>query len=233
MRRAAPLALVLVAVLALGLAARAGGEFARQRGPVKDPAELVLFPSGRMLAELSLGHPHLLADAAWLTAIQYYGKHRLTDRRYPLAPQIFEVITQADPTFRNAYLFGALVTAEDGNPAAAEAMLRRGAERNPQSWEIHFELGFFLYVYRRSMPEAARAFERAAELPGAPAYVRRFAAASWERAEQPEVALRLWEQIAGQTENAEVRRIAEARLQALRAAHAPSGARQDSTGRAR
>jgi hypothetical protein len=230
--RAAPIPLAVVAALAITLAAHAGGEFSRRQGPVTDRAELVLFPSGRMLAEMSLGHPHLLADAAWLTAIQYYGKHRQTDRRYPMAPQIFEVITQADPSFRNAYLFGALVMAEDGNPAAAEAMLRRGVERNPRSWEMHFELGFFLYVYRRSLPEAARAFECAAGLPGAPEYVRRFAAATWERAEQPEVARSLWEQVADQTDNVEVRRIAEARLQALRAGAAPRTAR-DPAGRAR
>lgn len=232
MSRAAPIPLAILGVLAIALAARAGGEFSRSQGPVTDRAELVLFPSGRLLAEMSLGHPHLLADAAWLTAIQYYGKHRLSDRRYPLAPQIFEVITQADPGFRNAYLFGALVTAEDGNPGAAEALLRRGVERNPRSWEMHFELGFFLYVYRRSLPEAARAFERAAALPGAPEYVRRFAAATWERAEQPAVARLLWEQVAEQTDNAEVRRIATARLQALRTGGAPRPAR-DPVGRAR
>lgn len=231
MRRAAPLPLAIAAALCLALAARAGGEFSRRQGPATDRAELVLFPSGCMLAEMSLGHPQLLADAAWLTAIQYYGRHRQTDRRYPLAPQIFEVITQADPGFRNAYLFGALVTAEDGNPAAADALLRRGVERNSSSWEMHFELGFFLYVYRRSLPEAARAFERAAALPGAPEYVRRFAAATWERAEQPEVALLLWEQIAGQTDNGEVRRIAEARLRALRAGGAARAPR-DPAGKA-
>ena len=232
MNRAAPIPLTIVAALCIGLAARAAGEFSRRQAPVAEPAELVLFPSGRMLAEMSLGHPQLLADAAWLTAIQYYGKHRLTDRRYPLAPQIFEVITQADPGFRNAYLFGALVTAEDGNPAAAEALLRRGLERNPGSWQMHFELGFFLYVYRRSMPEAARAFEQAAALPDAPEYVRRFAAASWERAERPEIALRLWEEIAVRTDNAEVRRIAESHRRALGAAGA-ARATPDPAGRGR
>ena len=215
MRRSGTIGLVALAGFCVALASRAAGEFSRQRAPVGDPAELALFPSGRWLNEMSLGHPHLLADAAWVTAIQYYGKHRQTDRRYPLAPQLFEVITEADPSFRNAYLFGALVAAEDGNPKAAEALLRRGVERNPRSWELQFEFGFFFYVYRRSGPEAARAFQRAAALPGAPEYVARFAAAAWEQAGQPDFARLLWERIARQTDNPEVARIAAERLAAL------------------
>jgi tetratricopeptide (TPR) repeat protein len=224
-------ALAALAGLCVVLAAPAGGEFSRQRTPIPDGAELALFPTGRMLTEMSLGHPHLLADAAWLAAVQYYGKHRLSDRRYPLAPQVFDVITQADPGFRSAYLFGALVAAEDGNPVAAEALLRRGVERNPDSWELQFELGFYLYVYRGSWSEAAQRFQRAAALRGAPEYVARFAAAAWERADQPDFALLLWERIAQQTDNSEIRRIAVERVRALRGQTAAGAAPEIGGGR--
>jgi hypothetical protein len=216
MRRGATLALGLAAACCVALAAPAGRELARRRPAAAAATEFAFFPSGRLLDEMSLGHPRFTADIAWLAALQYYGKHRQTDRRYPLAPHVFEVITRADPGFRNAYLFGALVAAEDGNLEAAETLLRRGVERNPGSWELRFELGFFLYVYRHAWADAARVFQGAATLPGAPGYVERFAAATWERADRPELARLLWEQIARQTDNPEVRRIAEERGASLR-----------------
>jgi hypothetical protein len=220
--RAATVGLALAAGVCLVLAGQARGEFTRLRGSVPEGAELMLFPAGHRLTEMSLGHPQLLADLGWLAAIQYYGKHRQENRRYPLAPHLFEVITEADPRFRNAYIFGALVVAEDGNLAAAERLLQRGVARNPESWELAFELGFFQAVYRRDWPAAGRAFRQAAARPGAPEYVTRFAAAACERADRPDAARRLWERVARETNNAEVRRIALERLRALpRAAASP------------
>ena len=208
--------ILLAALVACGLlASRAGGEFARRRHPVRDDVELACFPSGTWLEGLSMHRPRLLADLAWLTAIQYYGRHRLSDRRYPLADHLFRVITDCDPRFTNAYLFGALILAEAAEPEAAEALLEKGERAQPASWMLPFELGFFHYTYTRRWDAALAAFQRASAVPGAPEYVARFAAAAGEKADRPEIAAQLWAMIARESENEEVRRIARERLAAL------------------
>jgi len=202
-------------VLALPLVVSAGQRFAAQSVHVADREELPFFPEGRALTELSLGHRHLVADIGWLTAIQYYGKHRQSDRHYPLAPRLFDVITDADPQFRSAYLFGALILGEAAELEAAEALLRKGVRENPLSWWLRFELGFFHHTYTQRWAEALEAFRQAALLPGAPEYVVRFAAAAGERAGSLRLAAELWAAIARESENEEVRRIARERLAAL------------------
>jgi predicted Zn-dependent protease len=195
-------------VLCALLAGQVSGALARQRPIERDAGELALFPSGRLLTEASLGHARLTADLAWLAAIQYYGRHRQSDRRYPLAGHLLRVVTDADPGFRNAYLFGALVLAENGEPAQAAALLRKGAFANPESWRLWFELGFCHYVVTRDYAEAARALRIAARLAGAPDYAARFAAAATDRGGDPQTAARLWETIARESDNEEIRRMA-------------------------
>jgi hypothetical protein len=197
------------------LAVPAREQLAARSASAGDGAELVHFPSGWFLEEMSLGHRHLLADVAWLTAIQYYGKHRQSDRRYAMAPHLFDIITDADPAFESAYLFGALIMAESGCLEEGARVLRRGAERNPLSWYLRFELGFYHYICTRSFAEAAAAFAAAAKVPGAPGHPARFAAAAYEKAGDPETARQLWQLIGEESDNPEIKRMAEERLAAL------------------
>ncbi len=206
-----------VALFCAALAMGAAKQFAARKPFLTDDHELALFPCGARVTEISLGHARLLADCAWLAAIQYYGKHREGDRRYPLAPRLFAVLTDADPSFQNAYLFGSLIMAENGDLAAAESLLHNGVVRNPGAWRLQFELGFFHYVFTRSYAQAGVAFRRAAALPGAPDYVLRFAAAAWERSGEPGTAAELWAAVARASDNQEIRRMAEERLAALQA----------------
>ena len=232
--------LALLALLAacVALAAFARDEFARRRRPVVDAVELACFPSGKLLDGISLHRPRLLADLAWLAAIQYYGRHHQTDRRYPLTDHLFRVITDCDGRFTNAYLFGALILGEAGEFDTADALLRKGMRADPGSWMLAFERGFFHYAYTRRWDEAFTAFREAAAIPGAPEYIARFAAAAGEKADRPELAAQLWATIARESANEEIRRIARERLAALlerrRTAEKPAfredpgpGARQD------
>ncbi len=211
------LALGAGAAALLATATPLAARFADSRPALADRSELDLFPSGRFLREVSLGHAQLAADLGWLTAIQYYGKHRMTDRRYPLAPHLFATITDADPHFENAYFFGSLVLADGGFREQAERLLRRGAERNPDSWQLRFELGFFHYVVKKVPAQAAAEFAAAAEIPGAPEYVRSFAAVAFQRSGDVAMARRLWQLIARESQNEEIRRMAEERIAALEA----------------
>ncbi|MBD3237881.1 MAG: hypothetical protein GF330_14375 [Candidatus Eisenbacteria bacterium] len=210
-----PLLLIFAALVCVVLSTHAREEIAVRKQALRDSVELLFFPSGRFLQETSLGHRHLLADLAWLAAIQYYGKHHMSDQSYPLAQHMFTVLTDADPGFESAYLFGALVLAEEGQLGRGEALLEKGVGRNPDSWRLGFELGFFRYIYMKSYLEAARAFATAARNPNAPDYVTRFAAAAYQRGGDAATAAQLWRAISESTDNEEVRRMAEEWLEAL------------------
>jgi tetratricopeptide (TPR) repeat protein len=178
--------------------------------------ELLFFPSGTLLRPASLGYETLAADLCWLRAIQYYGRHRLTDRVYTGADHVFSVIARLDPHFVSNYIFGAIVLAQDaGDPDASLALLDRGMHATPGAWEIPFEAGFIEYLIRRDVAAAAPHFRRAAAYADDPDLARRFAAWSAYRAGDVDAAVRLWRDMAETSDNATVRATAENYLRRL------------------
>jgi hypothetical protein len=176
-----------------------------------------------------MGHAPLAADLAWIRAIQYYGQHRRHDRRYPYAEHLFRTITGLDPTFEQAYAFGALVVAQDaGDPSAAEDLLTRGMAELPDSWWITFERGFLRWIHSDRPKAAAEDFRRASLCPGAPPWVSRFAAYGYEKAGAKGVARVLWKQIAEETDNPMVREIAERALKRIEGEERPRRADRES-----
>jgi hypothetical protein len=209
---------VLAGCAAVCLSVAAGLVYVSHALPGADSydEELMYFPSGRFLKEASLGHEMLVADMAWLRAIQYYGKHRQTDQDYSMAAHIFDVVTTLDPRFRNAYLFGALVLAQDANEVdKGIELLHRGMSHLPGDWLLPFEAGFIYYICSADMPQAHRWFMEAAARPGHPESVERFAAFTADRSGDPRKALQLWLQLYECTENDYVRQMAEERVKEL------------------
>lgn len=207
---------LLVAFVLLGLGARLGGAFASEVGTIRDDAELELFPRGDWVRPFTFGRPELAADLVWLRAIQYYGEHRGTDRSYPYAETLFDTLTDLDPTFINAYIFGALVLHEQfGRLEPALALLDKGIAANPDSYWLAFERGFFLYVTHWDPEEAVVWLTRAANLPGAPDSFQRLAAFAAQKNGDTEVATALWLHVYTTTENEEIRRIASDYLRDL------------------
>jgi hypothetical protein len=209
----------LAAFMLLCLAFHLGAAFAGSRGPLRDDLELEIFPAGAEARPLAFGFSRLAADAAWLQAIQYYGRHRMTDRRYPYAEILFTTLTGLDPGFEAGYVFGALVLA-DVKPVAARSLLAAGMRANPGSWRLCFEYGFLAFLQRTDYAEAAEYLSRAAHMPGAPASIGRLAAYAAGRAGEREFACRLWREMLDSTQNAEVRRIARRYLRELGAPEA-------------
>jgi tetratricopeptide (TPR) repeat protein len=195
---------------------------------LEDRDELTLFPRSAWVRPLTLGHARLAADLAWLEGIQYYGKHRKTDRQYPYAETLFRTLTGLDPGFEAAYVFGALVLREEtGGPEKARELLAEGLRNNPESWRLCFEYGFFEFLERKDSAEAARYLARASRMKGAPASVGRLAAYAAGRAGERELAIELWREMIRSAENEEVRRIARRYLQSLGAPETPAPARSE------
>lgn len=153
---------------------------------------LLFLPTGEYLDAVSLGYQSLLADGLYLWSIQYYGHHRTAEGRKYLW-RIFDVITDLDPRYQDAYLTGALVMASDmADPVMAIELLMKGAGQNPDDWIYWVEAAHYAWIDLEDYALAASYFDRALEKPGVPTFIRRARAGMSEYAGQSEQALALW-----------------------------------------
>ena len=186
---------VVLAALLVGasgfLHSHAGIRFAGSRDE-----ELLYYPSGLMVRQAALGYETAAADIAWLRGVQYYGEHRLTDQKFDMIGHVIQIVTELDPQFIEAYVFGAFVLAQEmKQPARGLEILAAGLRENPSSWRLAFETGFLHYVCRRDYASAARYFTWASRMPGSPDYVGRFAAFASQKAGNVGMAVLLWKQV--------------------------------------
>jgi hypothetical protein len=136
-------------------------------------------PSPRFFLDFSPSFRTTIADAYWLQLIQYYGEHVWTDAALQRVKPMLDVVTELSPRFQRGYLFGAYALLDAGLGDEAYALLERGFAENPAAWRLATNAGILMYYYgpedaRREV--AARWFERAGAVPGAPEYVSRLAA---------------------------------------------------------
>ena len=162
--------------------------------------EALYLKSGRTARHLSVAYPTLASDIYWIRAIQYFGgTKRMFDvpretspaafgtnvdasrRRYDLLYPLLDLTTTLDPRFHIAYRFGAIFLAEPypggpGRPDLAIALLEKGLREQPDKWEYMQDIAFVHYWSRHDYEAAARWFERASEVTGAPWWLRSLAA---------------------------------------------------------
>jgi tetratricopeptide (TPR) repeat protein len=159
--------------------------------------------SGETAKRLALSFDALLADVYWIRAIQHYGGERLTaaeSRNFDLLLPLLDMTTALDPYFSIAYRFGAIFLSEaapggPGLPDEAVKLLQRGAAVQPEKWQYLHDIGF-VYFHKRDFTAAATWFQRAADVPGAPNWLRPLAASVLGGGRNERAASRfLWNQI--------------------------------------
>jgi hypothetical protein len=146
-------------------------------------------PDGAALRVLALGFDRLLADLFWLRTVYYVGDERSREARYPAVDRLAQLVTDVDPGFTTAYIVmcGAIGYLK-GDPDAAIELLRKGI-RHVDYWKLNFLLGFTLFSEKLDYSGAAREMERAARLPGSPAYLPLLASRLYASSGDPETAL--------------------------------------------
>jgi hypothetical protein len=209
-------ATVLVLALVAGLSLLASAERPNRDAAASD--ERLYLPDGELLRYASLGFQAPVADYTWLQATQYYGGYRHGDHDLRYFAGLVEAVTDLDPRFEDAYVFAALVQCFDHEdyPGAID-ILKRGVLANPDSWRLHFEIGFVHYVFTREFEIASRWFDAAAQLPGASDFCRRFAAWSAKRAGDLRGSLLLWENLRRTTDSPDMRELATRMVEQLEA----------------
>lgn len=157
----------------------------------------VFVPSPRFFADFSPSFRTSIADVYYLQMVQYYGEHVKGDGRLDSLPQMAELVTSLSPRFTRAYLFSAFALIDAGRPDVSYELLKKGFAANPDDWRFPAYLGFFAYRFGAGAGKdlaAASWYEKAAAIPGSPAYLPRLAAALLTKGGETEKAILMWGQ---------------------------------------
>ena len=179
--------------------------------------------SAALIGRVALSYRPLVADVYWVRTLQHYGRTKLSkdpNKEYSLLEPFLDLTTSLDPRFNAAYRFGAIFLAEPfpdgpGRPDQAVALLEKGLREQPQKWEFVYDIGFVEYWWRQNYPEAARRFQQAARLPGAPSWLGPLAAVTLAQGGDRRSSRQLWERVRQAGEADWLVRAAEQRLSQL------------------
>ena len=133
--------------------------------------EETLYLSSSTLKKISLGYKELVADIYWLRALQYFGGKKHENQSPDLLYKYFDILTDLDPKFVNAYRFGGTFLAEPtpyglGDIEKGTQIFDKGRENNPDNFRIPLEEAFIYYLYAKDYERAAELFDEASEKPG-------------------------------------------------------------------
>jgi hypothetical protein len=174
-------------------------------------------PSGKFVAEASLGYRELAADLVWFQAVQYFGGYAKSQHNLAYFDALIGIVTDLDPHFKFPYLFGAVVMAEDlGDLDRGVALLKKGMVANPGDNEFPFQIGFLQYIARGDAESAVRYFKLAGRLPGGHDRADRFAAFAAGRSGRVETSIRMWEEVAASADQPYMRELAKRYVDRLR-----------------
>ena len=173
--------------------------------PKVDRPELLYVRSPAVMKRAALGYEAIAADVYWIRALQHFGEERIAPpghvRTYALLYPLLDLATTLDPHFSIAYRFGSIFLGEPypggpGRPDLAIALLQKGIAAQPTKWQYFQDLGFVYYWHMRDYQTAASWFQRGADLPGAPSWLRPLAAVTLAEGGHREASRALWQQLA-------------------------------------
>ena len=184
---------------------------------LEDPARRILYlPSGRTLQHFCFGYQELVADLLYLWSIQHTGDPE-NPYRYQYLSHVYDVITDLDPAYTDAYLIGSLILIREANDLEAGLrLLDKGIAANPDNWLLPTEAGNFCFFSFEDPYLAEFYYDEALRRPGVPDLVRRLKAALIFRRGDYREALAFWLEILETTEDEYTLGVARARAHDLK-----------------
>ena len=181
--------------------------------------KLIYIPETKFLETASLGFHAVLADVFWARAVVYFGEHFLEDKDYRWLYRLLDATTTLDPKNILAYRFGGtLLALEEDDVDKSIKLLKKGIRDNPnEDWRLYYLLGFNYFFYLEDHVTAAEYLEKAAMMPGHPAYLPRLVARMYAKGGKIETAIQFLKETYQQYEDENVKRSIEGRLNILMA----------------
>ena len=209
-------AIVLAALLCVLTTAWSDSRLAEQSEGVGEPSELIYVPPARFLRAVALGYDHALANVLWFRTINYFGNHYRGDRVYTWLAYMCDVVTDLDPRAEHVYSFGGILLPWEADRVDdGIALLEKGTRNMPDSWRMHYMLGFSYYFFKNDLDAASRALERATRLPDTPEFVSRVAATILAAHQGTNNALAFLTELEAQAPNPEMHSALQQRIREL------------------
>ncbi len=206
--------LLAAALLLFGSSVAVGVRLESDREDVPE-TDILFLPSGKHLKQLTLGFDNILADAIYLWSIQHYTDFT-RETRYPYLLHTFDVITDLDPQYIDAYMIGALtIVAEGQDMERATRLLHKGMVNNPDDYLLPLDAGYYYRDTFKDPKKAAYYFNVAAGRPAAPNYIKRLCAGMTDRTGDKRTSYELWKRAWDEAEKEEDRMISERHLRIL------------------
>ena len=163
--------------------------------------KLLFFPSGKFIQGVACGYNNFLADLLWIRGGVYYGGQKSKHGSLEYLNHIFNVITDLDPKFINAYTTGGMFLFDDLHSLEMSMkLLDKGIYNNPTNWYVPFMKGFILYLAEK-YDLAYRWFMVASLYETGKGLAFKFANWCLQKEMGPEMTLKFWENIYNTTEN--------------------------------
>ena len=177
---------------------------------------LLSLPSGNYLKSAALGFDVLVADLIWSYTVVTFGEHFVTDQDYTGLYNSLDIITVLDPLFNDAYHLGSIMLAmQAGQVDESLILLERGLKYYPDDWRLQFITGFNYIYYKKDDAKALKYFERAADLPGHPAYLPRLISNLYAKFGKIDLSLAFLEEAYEKFDKGEMRAEIAARIKEL------------------
>lgn len=135
----------------------------------------------------SFGATEFVADWYWLQLIQYYGGGDPYGKYRKLA-ELFNTVTDLSPNFEQAYQTGLVILPGEGFASEAISLGQKGQKNMPQSWEMPYYTGLVYHINKKDFTRAAQEFQKAADLPDAPAITKLFVGIYYNKANDRQTA---------------------------------------------
>ena len=196
------------AALVVLLAAVIGLQMIQAAEPLAVPqgvsTNLLYVRSPQVIGRSTLSFHALVADIYWIRAVQHYGGTKLSNqpnKQYDVLYPLLDLTTSLDPYFDVVYKFGSVFLAEPypsgaGRPDQAIALLQKGLRTRPDQWDLAQGVGFVYYWWLADYQNAAMWFNRAADMPDAPDWLRPLAAVTLAQGGNRASSRLLWTEIA-------------------------------------
>lgn len=173
----------------------------------------IYLPQAKFLRPVSLGHQAVLADILWFRTISYFGEHYRSDRTYAWLAYMCDLVTDLNPQADYVYRFAGMVLPWEANQVdEGIRLLDKGVGVFPDSWLLHYWLGFTYYFFKSDYDRAAHHMGRAAALPGAHANAAHLATLLYQHQYGPETALQFLAEMQQHVDTPQMRAVAQTQI---------------------
>lgn len=116
--------------------------------------------------------PDFISSLLWMKTAYYFGLNALKSGGYEYLLGLMDLVTDLSPKWDIPFLYAAiLLPSEAGDVEGGLYMIDKGLINFPDSWELWFFKGYYLWKRDSDHRAASEAIKRASMIKGAPRYL--------------------------------------------------------------